>query len=146
MIFLMFALLLYGIWYISNKYLGKRFEGYLKWTSLAVIIFFAIFDINMMIETWRYVEVQRIAPNGIVYTDPVTGVSTRMYGAGTEDSGTIMAYHYAEFAIWPIFTGLLPLVFTAIIGYICINVLKLWYDEYRGKNLKIIKGDKNEQK
>jgi hypothetical protein len=91
----------------------------------------------MMIETSRYIDVQSISPGtGITFSyfsnETNSTVVTTMYGRQTDDSGAIMAYHYTEFMVWPILTGLLQYVFYFISGMIVIQLLSLWYDTYRG--------------
>lgn len=100
LMFITYSLILFGLWYLVNKRLGPRFQSYLKWPSLAVIVFFALFNINMIIEFNRYIEVQQHSPNGFIYTDPGTGRSTIMYGAATTDSATVLAHHFSEYSIW----------------------------------------------
>lgn len=132
MIFIILGLFLAALWYVADKQLGARFESYIKWPALAIIVFFLIFDVNMMLETSRFIDVRVANPAGIEYVDTNLSVTTVMYGQHTEDTGTIMAYHYSELAIWPILTGLLPDLFLAIGGYMVLQMMMLWYDDYRG--------------
>lgn len=133
MIFIVFGLMLFGLWYVTDKKLGSNFKSYLKYPSLAVIVFFVLVDINLMMETNQYIATQKYAPNGFTYVDPTTGTTTRLYGAATTDSASVMAYHYAEFEVWKIFVMILPEMFLAIGGFMIFQILHLWYDEYRGK-------------
>ena len=132
MIFLILGLILFGLWYLADKTLGERFHNYLKWLSLAVIVFFVLFDINLMLETNRLIDVREANPLGLSYTDPVNNVTSVVYGSQTPDTGTIVSYHYAELALWPVFTGLLPAAFIGIGGFIVMQIVSMWYDEYTG--------------
>lgn len=139
MIFLILGLILFGIWYVTDRTLGERFNQLLKWLSLGVIIFFVLFDINLMFETSRMIDVREANPLGISYTDPNNNVTTTVYGSQTVDTGTVVAYHYLEFSLWPVFTGLLPAAFIGIGGMIVIQIMSMWYDAYikgEGSNVK----------
>lgn len=142
MIYIIFSLFLFALWYVADKQLGERFENYLKWLSLAVIVFFVLYDINLMMETNRMIDVRLANPLGFSYTDPTTNVTTTMFGSQTQDTSAVIAYHVIEMSIWPVFTGLLPAAFIGIAGFIVIQIMRMWYDQYTMN----YKGDKIDNK
>lgn len=135
-----YSLILYGLWYLTDKKLGKRFNSVLKYSTLVIIIFFTLLNINMIIEFNRYIQVQQYSPNGFVYNDPNTGTSTIMYGAATIDSGTVLSYHFSEYVIWIVLSTLLPYMFLLVMFLIIVQIASLFYDIYLGK------GDDNGKK
>jgi hypothetical protein len=130
--FIILGLILFALWYVSDKALKERFVEYVKWPALAIIVFFFVFDINMFIETNRFIEVRKANPLGLNYVDFGTGNTTLMYGLSTEDTAAVMSYHYADIGSWPIITGLLELIFLFVGGCIVLLLVQMWYDNYRG--------------
>jgi hypothetical protein len=113
MIFLYMGLFFLGLWYIADKGLGKKFISYLKWSSLLMIGLLIAVDLYFFVETERFLTAREAGGDlGLGYSyfnnDTNLTVETVMYGKQTVDSGTVMAYHYAESGMMELLVQMLP--------------------------------------
>ncbi len=131
MLYGIFALILFALWYCADRALGERFLPYAKWTALAIIALFFLFDFAMTLETNRMIATLNANPNGVMYVYNAT-LNTTMFAQNGTDTLNVVAYHFSEYAFWPVLFNLLPMLFIAIAGYIVMQILMLWYDDYRG--------------
>jgi len=131
MMFFILGLILFALWYITDKALGERFLNYLKWPALAIIFVFIVVDLHFFIETNRFIEVRKANAFGLNYVDFGTGNTTIMYGLSTEDTAAVMVYHYIDVTSWPIIFGLLELLFLMVGGFMILQLVSIWYDAFR---------------
>jgi hypothetical protein len=128
MIFAFLAMMFLFLWWLSDKHLKDKFNPYLKYSSLFVIIVIFFVELYMFIETERFLKAKEIGGDlGISYSyfNNATNltVETTMYAKQDIDSGTIMAYHWTEYEAMPIITGMLQYLlmfvgFTLLIQYL----------------------------
>jgi hypothetical protein len=136
MIYLMFGLLLMLLWYLADKNLKKYFLSILKWPALLFAMYFIGFDLYYNVQFERIAHIDEDHANGLLYThwdaDLNTTVETRLFALQGADRGVVFAYFTAENELNSLFGGLLgPLLDLAILGLV-IQVLYIFYQDYRG--------------
>ena len=138
MIFAFLALFFLYIWWLSDQHLKANFNPYLKWSALFVIGIIFFVEIYMFIETERFYKAKAVGGDlGIAYSffDNATNTTreTTLYAKQDEDSGTVMAYHWAEYEIMPIVTGMIePLLTFVALTFILQYLWMIYYYNMKG--------------
>lgn len=132
MILLYLGLFFGFIWWIANANLKENFNPYLKYSALFFIAIFIATDIYLFIETDRFYIAKSIGgDNGITYSywndEMNTTTETTLFGRQDEDSGTIMAYHWAEYEVMPLLIMMLPYVALFVAAMFGLQYLYLWW-------------------
>lgn len=105
-----------------------------------------LYSVNSSLYTQiRIYDVAPPASTGMLSIDKLTitdGKVTSIYSSKDIDTGTIVSYHYSEYAVMPLLANVIPALILAIILFMFIQyMMSMYVNQMSGKNQKLMEED-----